>query len=327
MKGHLQRAYVRAARSAFIWPEEAADVVEQGRSLTDFPSVGPYLEKTIRSWIENPPELAETSDLRQDFLTLADARKILADDPKWAQLYRGDLHMHSTWSDGSGTVADMAQAGLERGYEYIAIADHTKGLKIAGGINEEELRQQGEEIAQVNQTISKHGGKLQVLRCTEMNLNPNGEGDMDSDALRELDIVIGSFHSALRTTDDQTTRYLAALRNPDLNILGHPRGRVYNYRAGLKADWKRVFAEAAKLDKAVEIDAYPDRQDLNIELLRLAKSAGCRIAIDTDAHHPWQLSFIELGLAAALAAEIKADRIINFMPAQKLTAWARKVRG
>src|SRR6266480_4650806 len=100
-----------------------------------------------------------------------------------------------------------------------------------------------------------------------MNLNPRGEGDMDPIALRGLDLVLGSFHSVLRTRDDQTERYLRALGNPNIQILGHPRGRIYNYRLGLKADWERVFTEAARLDKAVEIDAYPDRQDIDISLL------------------------------------------------------------
>nr|MBA3272970.1 hypothetical protein [Chthoniobacterales bacterium] len=100
------------------------------------------------------------------------------------------------------------------------------------------------------------------------------EGDMESDALAQLDLVLGSFHSKLRVKEDQTERYLAALRNPDLQILGHPRGRVYNFRVGLTADWSRVFGEAAKLDKAVEIDCYPDRQDMNVSLLRLGATGG-----------------------------------------------------
>ena len=110
------------------------------------------------------------------------------------------------------------------------------------------------------------------MRSIELNLNPAGEGDMEPQALAELDIVIGCFHSALRRKEDQTERYLAALRNPTIQILGHPRGRIYNYRAGLSADWPRVFALAAELDKAVEIDAYPDRQDLSPDLLH----AGAR---------------------------------------------------
>ncbi len=106
-----------------------------------------------------------------------------------------------------------------------------------------------------------------------------------------------------------------------MHILGHPRGRIYNFRLGLAADWARVFAEAARLDKAVEIDSYPDRQDLNLALLKMAKREGCRISLGTDAHHPWQLEFIELGLAAARLAKIPAERVINFLSLEKLRDW------
>jgi histidinol phosphatase-like PHP family hydrolase len=134
---------------------------------------------------------------------------------------------------------------------------------------------------------------------------------------------LGAFHSALRKTDDQTNRYIAALKLRGLNILGHPRGRIYNYRLGLQADWIRVFETAAKLDKAVEIDCYPDRQDLDGERLKLARKAGVRISLGTDAHHPWQLEFIRFGLAAAIRAKIPKDRIINFMDRDKLLSWAK----
>ena len=165
-----------------------------------------------------------------------------------------------------------------------------------------------------------------MLRSIELNLNPRGEGDMNPRSLARLDLVLGSFHSSLRTTEDQTERYLAALRNPHIQILGHPRGRIYNFRLGLKSDWPRVFAEAAKLDKALEIDCYPDRQDLNVSLLKLARAAGTRISFGTDAHHPWQLEFIYLGLAAALRARIPAERVVNFMSIQQLKRWIGKVR-
>jgi hypothetical protein len=127
-----------------------------------------------------------------------------------------------------------------------------------------------------------------------MNLKPDGTGDMEPASLKVLDLVLGSFHSALRRKEDQTERYLAALNHPNVHILGHPRGRVYNFRIGLTADWSRVFDAAALLDKAIEIDAFPDRQDLNIELLKLARAAGVRISLGTDAHRPEQLAFMEL---------------------------------
>jgi len=159
-----------------------------------------------------------------------------------------------------------------------------------------------------------------------VNLNPSGDVDMDISALTRLDIVLGCFHSALRKKDDQTDRYLAALRNPAIHILGHPRGRIYNFRQGLIADWTRVFGIAAELDKAVEIDCYPDRQDLSIDLLRLAGKAGCRISMGTDSHADSQFEFVEFGLAAALEAKIDPGRVLNFMSRDALLDWANNVK-
>ena len=323
--GHLQKAFRRASRLAFMWPEEGADVVQKGRSLTELPGVGPHLERIIHAWIEHPPKPSPPDPLRTNFITLVDARAVLSRHPEWAKRLRGDLQMHTHYSDGSGSVQDMADEAETRGYEFIAITDHSKGLSIANGMNEQHLRAQGVEISKVNAVLAKRDAKVRVLKSIEMNLNPHGEGDMESDALAELDLVLGSFHSALRKKEDQTARYLAGLRNPDIQVLGHPRGRVYNYRAGLSADWPRVFAEAAALDKAVEIDSYVDRQDLSIELLPMAREAGVRISIGTDAHSPDQLAFIELGLATALLARIPAERIINFMPREELLAWTARL--
>ena len=323
--GVLVRAFRRAARSAFLWPERAGDLHAAGHPLTELHGVGPFIAKRLREWIERPSnKIVRVPPIRRDFLTRADARIILKSDPTWEKRLRGDLQMHTEWSDGTASVREMALAAKERGYEYIAITDHSKGLKIAGGIDERALAKQAREIATVNRASQIRG--LTVLRSIEMNLNPRGEGDMEPRALAQLDIVLGAFHSALRTKEDQTLRYLAALRNPDIQILGHPRGRIFNFRLGLKADWPRVLAEAAKLDKAVEIDSYPDRQDLNLALLKVARKAGVRISLGTDAHHADQLGFIELGLAAALKAKIPADRILNFMDLPSLLAWVAKLR-
>ena len=323
--GILVRAFRRAARSAFLWPELAADLVAADRPLIELHGVGPFIARQLRAWIDKPPrDRSLPPPIRRDFLTRADARVVLAANPGWSNQLRGDLQMHTGWSDGSASILEMAEAAKARTYEYIGITDHSKGLKIAGGIDERELAKQAREIAVVNRAM--RGAGLTVLRSIEMNLNPRGEGDMDAKSLGKLDIVLGAFHSALRTKDDQTPRYLAALRNPDIQILGHPRGRIYNFRMGLKADWARVFALAAKLDKAVEIDCYPDRQDLNVSLLKIARKEGVRISLGTDSHHAHQLDFIELGLAAAFKARIPAERILNFMDIAALRAWVRKLR-
>ena len=325
-KQPLQKALRRASRKAFLWPEEVIDLIQEGRSLEELPGIGPSLSRIIRRWIEDPPEAPKPPEIRSGFLTLPQARATLKKNTSWRSEVKGDLQMHTLWSDGTASIAEMAQAAAEYGHEYIAITDHAKGLKIAGGINEDQLGIQAEEIAQVNDTMASSPKPFRVLRSIELNLNPAGGGDMEPDALAKLDIVLGCFHSQLRKKEDQTERYLAALHNPTIQILGHPRGRIYNFRIGLSADWRRVFETAAALDKAVEIDSYPDRQDLSPDLLKLAAKAGCRISIGTDSHGPSQLRFIELGLASALSAGIRQERILNFMTAEELLAWVGRVR-
>jgi histidinol phosphatase-like PHP family hydrolase len=325
-KQPLQKALRRASRKSFLWPEEVGTLIEEGRSLEELPGIGPSLSRIITRWIDDPPAIPKPPEIRQGFRTLLQAQRILDANRTWRNSVKGDLQMHTVWSDGSASVAEMAQAAAEYGHEYIAITDHAKGLKIAGGINEEQLEEQAEEISHVNEAMASGKKPFRVLRSIELNLNPAGEGDMEPAALAKLDVVLGCFHSALRKKEDQTERYLAALRNPTLQILGHPRGRIYNFRLGLTADWRRVFDTAAELDKAIEIDCYPDRQDISPDLLKLAAKAGCRISLGTDSHGPSQLRFIELGLAAALTARIKRERILNFMTAPELLKWVDGVR-
>lgn len=325
-EGHKRKALFRAAHEAFVWPEEAAILHEKGDPLMSLPAVGPFIAKLIAGWLQAPPEVPKPPEIRRQFMTLAEARRILAAHPRWRKRCKGDLQMHSTWSDGGGTVGEMAIEGLRRGYEYICITDHTKGLKIAGGCDEAELAQQAAEIAAVNAEFKRAGKSFRVLHGVEMNLSPDGSGDMERAALGQLDLVLGSFHSALRLKGDQTERYLAGLANPDIQVVGHPRGRVYNYRPGLTADWPRVFARSAELGKAVEIDGYSDRQDLQLDLLMIAKKEGGCISLGSDAHSPSQMLFLEISLALALLAGIPPERIINFMDAETLSQWVRRAR-
>lgn len=321
----LQKALRRASRKALFWEEEVAVLLEQSRSLAEeLPGVGTSLDRIIRRWIDDPPEVPKPPELRRNFLTLTEARAILANS-SLSRVY-GDLQMHTVWSDGSGTIEEMARAAIDRGYEYIAITDHSKGLRIAGGINEQQLVQQSLEIEEVNSTFKAEARTFRVLRSIELNLDPRGDGDMESPSLRKLDVVLGCFHSALRKKEDQTERYLAALRNPHIQILGHPRGRIYNFRSGLMAHWERVFDLAAELDKAVEIDAYPDRQDLSLDLVMLARKAGCRISLGTDAHDPAQLRFMEYALASTEKAGMPRERVLNCMDANQLSGWAAGIR-
>jgi histidinol phosphatase-like PHP family hydrolase len=324
-KQPLQKALKRASRRAFLWPEEAEQLVAQGRSLEELSGIGPYLSKLIHRWLDKPPSVPKPPEMRQGFFSLVQARAMLAKKPEWQSQLKGDLQMHTEWSDGSASIEEMAAAAGARGYQYIAITDHSKGLKIAGGIDERQLRRQGREIAAINDALASNGAGPRVLRSVELNLDPQGDGDMEASSLAELDLVLGCFHSALRRKEDQTERYLAALHNPTVHILGHPRGRIFNYRLGLQAEWSRVFDLAAVLDKAVEIDCYPDRQDLSMDLVKLARKSGCRISLGTDSHGAAQLRFIEFGLASALKAGITLDRVLNFMPVDELQKWAKSV--
>ena len=325
-EGNKQRAARRASRKAYGWHEEAADIVEQGRSLKELPAVGPWVGRQIETWLEAPPEIPEPPPLRADFMSLASARKTLQQVPKFRAGLKGDLQMHTTYSDGGVTVKEMAIEAIALDYEYIAITDHTKGLKIAGGMTEEVLAEQLAEIDALNAEMEKGDADFRVLKAVEMNISPDGEGDMEPEALDQLDLILGSFHSKLRIKEDQTERYLLNLRNPHVHVLGHPRCRMYNFRIGLSADWGRVFEEAKQLDKAVEINSHSHRQDLNVELLRLAAETGCRVSIGTDAHSPVELHQIEIGCAAAVRAGIPTDRIINFLPYEKLLEWTASLK-
>jgi histidinol phosphatase-like PHP family hydrolase len=322
---HRRRALQRAARAAlWRWTEEAADVHAQGRSLTDLALVGPWLATMIRHWLDDPPAVDEPPPLRAGFLTLADARETLTAHPDWMRAYRGDLQMHTTWSDGAESIEVMVSAAIERGYEYVAVTDHSVGLPIAHGMSEDKLREQWRAIDELSASLPRG---FAVLRGLEMNLSPDGTGDMSPEVLRGVDVVLGAFHSKLRVTDDQTERYLRALANRSVNVIAHPRGRRYDVRYGLHADWERIAGAAAEHDIALEIDSWPDRQDLDVESLRAVAASGCRVAIDTDAHAPHELAFVEFGLAAAIRAGIQRDRVVNFLPRDELLAWSRAPRG
>jgi histidinol phosphatase-like PHP family hydrolase len=325
-EGNKQRAARRAAHSALTWPVEVGELVDGHGDVRSLRSVGPWIATLIEAWLADPPEPPPPGELRAGFRSYAWARDVLRQEPSWREAVRGDLQMHTTFSDGSLSVAAMARAGVDRGYEYISITDHSKGLAIAGGMDESVLARQAEDIANVNLALEAAGSDLRVLRSLEMNLGTAGEGDMERDAVRRLDVVIGSFHSQLRSKDDQTERYLAGLRNPDIQILGHPRCRMWNRRTGMKADWKRVFEEAASLDKAIEVDAHPNRQDIDIDLLGLARESGVRISIGTDAHNSEEMRFMDIGLAAVAEAHIPRERILNYMPAGKLLEWSASLR-
>jgi histidinol phosphatase-like PHP family hydrolase len=297
-----------------MWPEEAGEVQESGRSLTELRSVGPFTAHFIGRWLREPPDPPKPPPLREGFITYAHARSVVDAHPDWRAVARADQQMHTEETDGSSTIEEMAEAAAAIGRERIAITDHSKTLRITNGMDEARLVAQGEHIKAVNASRS---GPL-VLRSIEMDVTPEGAGDMDPTVLADLDLVLGAFHSKLRLKDDQTERYFRALANPDIQVLAHPRGRIYNFRAGLSCDWERVARRAAATGTALEIDAYPDRQDLDVERLRIVAAEGAWVSIGTDAHTPGELVFLEIGLAAAILAGVPRDRVLNLLSAREL---------
>ena len=259
-------------------------------------------------------------------MSYAEARAIVADHPEWESGLQADLQMHTTYTDGGGTVAEMVAAARPLGYRYIALTDHSQQLKIANGMDEAAFAKQDREIAATNAALAEDASPLRVLRGIEMNISPEGDGDMDERFLAARDIVLGAFHGQLRKKEDQTERYLKALANRTVDVHAHPRGRIWNFRLGLSADWRRVVDRATELDKALEIDAYPDRQDLNVELLRHAAETGCRISLGTDAHTPDELHLIWIGVAAAIQAGLRREQILNYGGADELAAWVARRR-
>jgi DNA polymerase (family 10) len=326
-EGHRVRALRRASSAAMFWPEEASDVAESGRPLTELGSVGPWVERLLLGWLEAPPDDLRRPELRSGFLTLSEARRTIDESPDWSRGLRSDLQMHTTYSDGKATILEMLDAARSLGHRHVAFTDHSKGLPIANGMDESRLRAQGEELREANVALASDGGPTVVgLHGIEMNLSPEGEGDMDPAALAELDIVLGAFHSKLRLKEDQTQRYLAAMANPDVQVLAHPRGRMFGRRQGLSADWPRVFSAAAERGKALEADAHPERQDLDVERLKIARDAGAWISIDTDAHATRELAFQEFGIAAAIRAGVPRARVLNFLSADELHEWVAESR-
>ncbi|HVL82650.1 MAG TPA: hypothetical protein VM840_13760 [Actinomycetota bacterium] len=323
-EGHSRKAYERASREAMAWREEASDLAAQDRDLTELAGIGPKLSAVLRDWFDSPPEVPEPPPERTGFMSMAEALRTVRANPQWRGVLRADLQMHTTYSDGVLGVVEMAEAAHDYGgYTHLAITDHSAGQRIPSGMDVEAIAAQRVEIDEANQAA---GGRYRILQGIEMNLTPTGEGDTPSEVLARLDIVLGSFHSKLREKEDQTARYLAAVLNPDIQVLAHPQGRMYGRRRGLNADWEKVLGAVALLDKAVEFDCNPNRQDLRPEILRIAADAGVRVSLGTDAHSPYELTFITYGIAALCVAGIGPERVINTMPVEELLAWVASVR-
>jgi histidinol phosphatase-like PHP family hydrolase len=323
-KDHRRRALERASRAARFWPAEAQGLVEAGRSLTELNAVGPWVAERMQAWIDEPPDVPEPEEARRGFLTYAEVRRTLDADPSWEAEPCADLQMHTTWSDGSLPLQDMVDAARALGRPFVAITDHSQALEIAHGMSAEKLAEQGRAIDAMDRAFEDAGDPFRVLRSQEVDLFADGSIDMDDAALGSLDLVLGAFHSALRVKEEQTERYVNALRQPRLHVLAHPKARMYGRRPGLTADWRRVFAEAAAQGKAIELDATVWRQDLNVELATIAREEGVQwFSMGSDAHTAEELEFLPFGMATAALARIPRERILNYRPVEFVRAWAR----
>ena len=298
----------------------------RGRLLTELRAVGPWIAAQIETWLEEPPPVPEADETRRGFLTYAEVRSTLDADPAWESLPCADLQMHTTYSDGALSLEDMVGAARALGRSFVAVTDHSQSLQIANGMTPERLAVQRRAIDELDAAFASAGDDFRILRSMEVDVFPDGTMDMDDESLSTLDLVLGAFHSKLRSTVDETERYLAALRQPRLHVLAHPKARMYGRRVGLVADWRRVFAEAARLGKAVELDATVWRQDLNVALATLAREEGVRwFSIGSDAHSELELEFLSFGMATAALAGIERDRILNYRSIDFVRSWAREL--
>lgn len=233
---------------------------------------------------------------------------------------RGDLHMHSDWSDGGSPVERMARTAAEMGHEYLAMTDHSPRLTVAHGLSADRLREQLDLVARLNEELAP----LRILRGIEVDILEDGSLDQDEELLAELDVVVASVHSKLRMSRDaMTARMIAAIANPHMDILGHCTGRliVGKGRKESEFDHELVFAACRELDKAVEVNCRPERLDPPRRLLAMVDEMGCKISIDTDAHAPGQLAWQPYGCARVAETGIEADRIVNTWPVDDLLAW------
>jgi DNA polymerase (family 10) len=299
---------------------EGADPDELGP--TDGERVGGATEEEVFEavglpWI--PPELRED---RGEF-DAAEAGEL----PELVELdrIRGDLHMHSTWSDGAASILDMARGCMERGYDYMAITDHSKAVTVANGLTPERVREQWEEVAKVREEL---GDGFLLLRGQEVDILKDGSLDQPDDILEELDIVVIAVHSFMdMDRDTMTERVLRGMDHPQVDILAHPTGRLLGRRDAYPIDMEAVLQKAAERDIAVEINAHPRRLDLHDRYAARARELGVRIVIDSDAHHVQGLDVMRFGVDQGRRAGLEASNVLNCGSREEVEGWLGRDRG
>lgn len=230
---------------------------------------------------------------------------------------RGDLHVHSTWTDGANSIEEMAEEAKRMGYEYIVMTDHTKNLAMTHGSDEARLRRQMKEIDKINGRMRG----ITILKGAEVDILKDGTLDIDDDTLKELDVVGISVHSYFKMPQkEMTERILRAMNNPHADILFHPTGRLIGKRPAYQADMERMIREAKNTGTVLEINASPERLDLKDEYIRMAREQGVKFSIDTDAHSTAHLHFMEYGIAQARRGWVEREDVVNAWPFKKMLA-------
>ncbi|MGD0805307.1 MAG: DNA polymerase/3'-5' exonuclease PolX, partial [Candidatus Bathyarchaeia archaeon] len=259
------------------------------------------------SWI--PPELRENRGEIKAAMNHMLPKLIELRDMK------GDLHCHSKWSEGTMTLGEVAEKALSLGLEYVAITDHSKSLGIANGLDEERLRDQGKEIDAIN----KEAKGITLLKGIECDIKSDGSLDLPNSSLRDLDFVVASIHSGFKKDEEtMTNRLISAVHNEYVSTIGHPTGRIIQKRKPYSINFDRVLEEAAKQRVSMEINAYPERLDLDDVSSRKAMEAGVLMSIGTDAHALNQMEFLPLGVSVARRGWLTANDVVNTKPIKEL---------
>jgi histidinol phosphatase-like PHP family hydrolase len=328
--------YKRAAKAVVGLPVQVSVLVEAG-SLQDVPFIGPASARIITELVqygESPTvesavaassrgqHVASKRLLRANYLSNAGMLAVhglsLGREIMNRAEFRGDFQMHTTGSDGGETIRTMVEACRALGQSCMGVTDHSYGLPVARGMSMTAVHQQHAEIDRLNE---EYRGSFRVFKGIEANILADGQLDLRPEECERFEFVVASPHSLLRRPEDQTLRLLAAIRARRVAILGHPRGRIYNSRAGVVAQWDRIFAEAAARRVAIEVDGNWHRQDLDFSLVRAALDAGCLFALDSDAHSIGELRFTDFAIAHARLAGVPSDRVINTWSDDALASW------
>jgi DNA polymerase (family 10) len=243
--------------------------------------------------------------------------------PKLLELgdIRGDLHVHTKRSDGSHTLEELIHTARNKGYQYLAVTDHTKGLGIARGLNEEKIMEQMREIREVNSRIRG----FRVFMGAEVDIRSDSTLDLPDEILRQLDIVVASIHSGFKQGREQLTRRLvAAIRNPYVSVIAHPTGRLIGERDAYEVDMERVFGALRESGKAVELNAYPLRLDINDTLAKKAKEMNIPVAISTDTHVLSQFDYMVYGVSIGRRGWLERADVLNTLQARNLLEWLKR---